>query len=131
MLGGEDLTFESAKYVDVKYEAIDESGAYIWHDNDNGDNAGQIAGSIVGILESTTSNPDSGNIARDFVGRGYIKVKLGDKEEIFYANYAGGDIENNTRSLTSVAQALKADTTKYNGLNDAAKALVDNWASKL
>ena len=134
LLGENDLTFglDSYKYVDVKYEAKNADSSYIWHDNDNGDNAGQIAGSIVGIKESgTTFSAENGNIARDFVGRGYVKVTLDGTTVITYADYASGDIANNTRSLASVAQALKDDTAKYDALDSDVKSLVDNWASKL
>ena len=134
LLGENDLTFglDSSKYVDVKYEAKNADSSYIWHDNDNGDNAGQIAGSIVGIKESGTKfSAENGNIARDFVGRGYVKVTLDGTTVITYASYASGDIANNTRSLASVAQALKDDTAKYNALDSDIKSLVDNWASKL
>ena len=130
LLGENDLTFDldSSNYVNVKYEAIGENGAYSWHK----DVAGQIAGSIVGIKESgTTFSAENGNIARDFVGRGYVKVTFGDETVITYASYASGDIANNTRSLASVAQALKDDTAKYDALDSDVKSLVDNWASKL
>ena len=134
LLGENELTLEldSAKYTKVLYEAFDESGAYAWHDNDNGYNAGQIAGSIVGIKESGTSfDQTNGNVARDFVGRGYVKVTKDGKTAITYADYANGDIANNTRSLAYVANALKNDTTKYSALDSAVKTLVEKWASKL
>ena len=127
LLGEDDLTFESSKYIDVKYEAI-EDGAYYWHK----DVEGQIAGSIVNIKESNTSfSTANGNIAREFVGRGYVKVTLNCRTEITYASYASGDIANNTRSLAYVANALKNDTAKYDALDNDTKSLVDNWASKL
>lgn len=134
LLGDDDLTFDLAesKYIDVKYEAT-ENGAYYWHN----DVEGQIAGSIVNLIESGTSfSEENGNIARGFVGRGYAKVTLGGKDTIIYADYAKGDdgvssIENNTRSLAYVADALKNDTVKYSMLDDNTKLLVDKWASKL
>lgn len=135
LLGNSDLTFDLAesKYINVKYEAVDAGGAYCWH---NGV-VGQIAGSIINIIESGTSFSDkNGNIARDFVGRGYIKVTLGGKTVTIYADYAKGNdgissIENNTRSLAFVANAFKNDTYKYNQLDDDKKLLVDKWASIL
>ena len=129
LLGNDDLTFDldESKYINVKYEAI-QNGAYYWHK----DVDGQIAGSIVNIKESNTSfSTANGNIARDFVGRGYVKVTLNGTTVITYADYAEGNIENNTRSLAYVAQALKDDTTKYNALDSDVKSLVNNWASKL
>lgn len=128
LLGKGDLTFESSKYIDVKYQATDESGAFIWHK----DVLGQIAGSIVNIKESNTSySPENGNVARDFVGRGYAKVTLVDKTVITYANYADSNIANNSRSLAFVAEALKKDTAKFGELGSDAKARVEEWASKL
>lgn len=129
VLGENDLTFalDSAKYINVLYEAMDD-GAYYWHK----DVDGQIAGSIVNILESNTSfSAQNGNVARDFVGRGYVKVTKDGKTVITYANYYDNDITNNTRSLAFVANALKNDTAKYNQHSDEIRALVDKWASKL
>ncbi|MGN0114209.1 MAG: hypothetical protein ACI396_02665, partial [Acutalibacteraceae bacterium] len=127
VLGEDDLTFGSSKYINVKYEAI-EDGAYYWHK----DVEGQIAGSIINIKESNTSySTANGNIARDFVGRGYVKVTLNGTTVITYADYAENDVANNTRSLAYVADALKNDTAKYDALADSTKVLVDNWASKL
>ena len=135
LLGENDLTFglDSSKYVDVKYEAKNADSSYIWHDNDNGDNAGQIAGSIVGIKESNTSySTENGNIAREFVGRGYIKVTLDGKTEITYASYASGAIANNTRSLASVADAYrKTENSGFDSQSNAIKDAVNKWANVL
>ena len=130
LLGDDDLTFDldESKYINVKYEATDDSGAYSWHNGENG----TIAGSIVNIKESgTTFSAENGNIARDYVGRGYVKVTLGGKTVITYADYADGDIANNTRSVAYVANALKNDTAVYSALDDEIKSRVEAWASKL
>ena len=65
------------------------------------------------------------------MGRGYVKVTKDGKTAITYADYANGDIANNTRSLAYVANALKNDTAKYSVLDSAVKTLVEKWASKL
>ena len=131
LLGGNDLTFglNSSEYVDVKYAATGENGAYSWHK----DVAGQIAGSIVGIKESNTSySTENGNIAREFVGRGYIKVTLDGKTEITYASYASGAIANNTRSLASVADAYrKTENSGFDSQSNAIKDAVNKWANVL
>ena len=122
LLGDGDLTFDldESSYINVKYEATDDNGAYSWRDGENG----MIAGSIINV------NEDS-NIAREYIGRGYVKVTLDGKTVISYAQYADGDIANNTRSIAYVANALKNDTAKYSVLDNEIKLRVDNWAAKL
>ena len=87
-----------------------------------------IVGSIVNIKETTVANPTSGNITRDFVGRGYVKVTYNDETVISYADYASGNIDNNTRSLAQVSFMLKNDPNQT-ALYNAHKADVDRWAS--
>ncbi len=87
-----------------------------------------IVGSIVNIKETTVANPTSGNIARDFVGRGYVKVTYNDETVISYADYASGNIDNNTRSLAQVSFLLKNDSNQT-ALYNAHKTDVDRWAS--
>ena len=87
-----------------------------------------IVGSIVNIKETTVANPTSGNITRDFVGRGYVKVTYNDETVISYADYASGNIDNNTRSLAQVSFLLKNDPNQT-ALYNAHKADVDRWAS--
>lgn len=52
--------------------------------------------SIIDILE--------GNIARQFVARGYVSYVVNGKTTYIMINYAGGDIANNTRSIYDVAK---------------------------
>ena len=115
LLDGADLTFglDASKYVDVPYKADE------WHLGVEG----QIAGSLVEIKDT--------NIAREFVGRAYVKVTKDGNTTTTYADYASNDVANNTRSLAYVADALKGDTENYDKLNDTIKALVDEWAAKL
>lgn len=110
------LTFDSEKYLNVEYLANE----YYTEDSFEG-----IVGSIAKIKETTESNPTSGNIAREFVGRGYVKVTLNGKTKI---NYATVD-SNFSRSLAYVANALKNDTDKYENLSSDSKILVNKWAS--
>ena len=115
LLDGADLTFglDASKYVDVPYKAEE------WHLGVEG----QIAGSLVTIMDE--------NIAREFIGRAYVKVTKDGNTKTTYADYASNDVINNTRSLAYVADALKGDTENYDKLNDTIKALVDEWAAKL
>ena len=129
LIGSEELTFDldKSKYVDVPYTAT-KDGCFEWHQ----DVDGQIAGSLLNIIETNSDfSVDNGNVARDFIGRGYVKVTIDGKTTITYAEYADGDIANNSRSLAYVANALKNDAANYEGLTDTQKELVDNWASKL
>ena len=107
-------------YVTVPYNHL--NGYY-----NEGDFTG-IVGSIVNIKETTVANPTSGNITRDFVGRGYVKVTYNDETVISYADYASGNIDNNTRSLAQVSFLLKNDSNQT-ALYNAHKTDVDRWAS--
>lgn len=118
-LDGQDLTFDvdntqKLKYVNVPYTAI---GNYY---AENGSN--YIVGSIVDIKES--------NINRAFVGRGYITIKYGDREKTIYADYADGDIVNNSRTIGYIAYKFKSDTEKYSALDDEKKSIVDYYAER-
>jgi len=99
-----DLTFALAEdnFVDVKYQSND----YYTE----GTEFSGIVGSIVNIKESTTANPNSGNIVRNFVARGYAKIT--DKSGaslVFYADYE----KHNGRSLGYVSQMLRNDTDEF------------------
>ena len=90
-----------------------------------------IVGSVEDIKESDTVwSTASGNITRAFVGRGYVKVTKDGKTVVSYAEYANGDIANNTRSLQYIANAYKSDvSSNYNEIGADIRALVDKWAS--
>lgn len=94
-----EFTHEDA-HVDVKYEATE-----YYAEN-------TIVGSIVNIKE--------GNIGRKFVGRGYVCVD---------GTYYYADLNDNSRSLKSISLAIKADTEKFNELDETNKQLVNKWAS--
>ena len=74
-------------------------------------------------------NPTSGNIAREFLGRGYITVKLGDYEKTVYAEYSDYNINNNSRSLAYISYKYKADNYNIDGIPSDCKNLVDGWAT--
>ncbi len=97
----DELTHElgEGKFADVKYE----SETY-YEDNNT------IVGSIVNIREK--------NIGREFIGRGYVCV-----DGVYY--YA--EMNNNSRSLKYIANALKSDANNVE-LYESFKTLVDAWA---
>lgn len=129
LLEDKELTFESGiKVIDVKYTAKDSDGNFIYYQD--GDT---FVGSISNIKEdNTTWSATSGNITREFVGRGYIKLTKDDETTILYANYTDDDINNHARSLQYIANAYKQDeTSNYSSLGDDFKVLVDKWASSV
>lgn len=104
-LGGEELTFDSPKYANLTV-----SGYF----NNNDD--GVIAASLTNIKEA--------NIARDFVGRGYVKIQKGDQTIIYYA-----DMNDNVRSLKTIAAAVCEDENFFPLLSDSQKVQVTAWAN--
>ena len=119
LLGNEDLThYASCKKADVFYNSE------IYYQDDN-----TFVGSIVNIKETTKENPTSGNIAREFLGRGYITVKLGDYEKTVYADYSDNNINNNSRSLAYISYEYKSNNYNDDEISYDYKNLVDRWAA--
>ncbi|MGN0173846.1 MAG: leucine-rich repeat protein, partial [Acutalibacteraceae bacterium] len=122
LLSDGELTFEKAtvyqpgmvtgeyQCVDVKYE----SSSYF-----------QDGNTFVG----TIANVRNDNAARDFVGRGYVKVTVNGTEKTFYAGYYDNDINNNSRSIGYLATSVKNDTDTYSALSDENKAIVNKYVS--
>ena len=78
-----------------------------------GDNEDQFVGSIANIKDY--------NIARDFVGRGYVKIG----DTYYYSE------SSSTRSLARVAYSFKTTANSgYDALEADMKANVDAWASE-
>lgn len=123
LLGGKELNFENAiayqsgmndgefQCVDVKYT----SSLYF-------ENGNTFVGSIVNISDE--------NLNRDFVGRGYIKITVGNIEKIFYADYAGGSSQNNTRNIIYLVNCIKNDDAYFNTLGYKYQYIVNEYASK-
>lgn len=125
IIDGKELNFdlESNEYVNVRFTADE-------YYTENGFEG--IVGSIVGIKETSTSwSTTSGNITRNFVGRGYVKVTKDGKTTISYAEYSNSDISENTRSLQFVANAFKNDSVKFGELTSDIQALVNGWAGSV
>ena len=105
-LVGEELTIadvSSGNAANVKYSVLE-----YWGDND------EFVGSIVSVKEY--------NIARDFAGRGYVKIG----DTYYYSEITS------IRSLARVAYAFKNTANSgYDALDSEFKELVDAWADKL
>lgn len=121
---GEELDYDdcnSGKAVKVQFTASD-----YYNGTSN-----VIAGSMTSIREQTTSNPTSGNIARNFVGRGYAIVTDSKGNKVYsYAEYFDYDVANNTRSVAYIAAMYKNDAnSSYPQLASSYAEVVDRWAS--
>ena len=129
LLDGTELTLDLAelatpKAVNVKYQARNEDGSVKYYTDENGFSG--IVGTIANIKESNTAySATSGNITRDFVARGYVKVTKGTDE---YVSYADVDLSQSGRSLKTVAAGI-IGTAFYEGLASDLKAKVDAWAN--
>ena len=97
-------------YVNVKYEADS-----LFTDKD-------FTGFVGSIVDIKTEN-----INKRFIGRGYVKIKIGDVEKTLYADYADSDIMNNKRSVAYIANALRNDAPAYNSFADY-KTIIDYYA---
>ena len=117
LLSNNALTFELevGKYADVKYT----TNEYYEESSFSG-----IVGSIVGIKESTTLSPATGNVLRDFVARGYAKITDSQNQTtIVYADYT----PSSARSLGYVAYMFR-ENNMNNDLYLSNQANVDRWA---
>ena len=109
-----ELTQKTEIKVDVPYTADE----YFTEDNFTG-----IVGSIIKILEKNTGfNKISGNIYRNFVGRGYVCV------DGFYSYATQND---NMRSINQVAADYKSSlsTSAFNALSETQKSNINRWIS--
>ena len=114
---GNELTFDLGigRFVDVQYVANE----YFSQGSFSG-----IVGSITNIKETTTSNPATGNILRDFVARGYAKITDSQNQTtIVYADYT----PSSARSLGYVAYMFRANNWN-NDIYLSNKTNVDRWA---
>lgn len=100
-------------YSDVKFESTD------WFIED--DFSGFV-GSIVDIKET--------NLNREYMGRGYATITIGDYRKTIYADYENLISDNNSRTICYIANCVKNDTAIYNALPDSYKLIVDDFTSK-
>ena len=118
LLNGEELTLDIPENnrLNVSYEIGLERNLWFEEGNFKG-----MVGSIANIKEK--------NMNRRFVGRGYVTVTLGDVTKTVYADYANGDVVNNTRTISFVANAFKNDDNSVD-LYEQYKDIVDEIAAK-
>ena len=123
LLSGDELTLEvdEEKRVDVPFTPGVTDG--IWFEE--GTFEGMV-GSIVNLR--TTTEEETGNENREFVGRGYITVTLGEITKTIYASYAGDDVANNTRTISYIANAIANDAGNVD-LYNTYKTTIDYFAS--
>jgi hypothetical protein len=67
-----------------------------------------------------------GNYARLFAGRGYMELTVNGEDIIVYTPF---DMEDNVRSIRSVAHKFQADTEEYNKVSATKKAVVEAYAA--
>ncbi len=99
----------TGKVINVTFDIDNKDGYY-------------TEGSFTGVVGSIAEIKD-GNIGRDFVARGYVKVTKDGETKIYYSS------TQTTRSLKTVAAAAKADTAYYNSLTAYFKSNIDAWAA--
>lgn len=123
LIGPEDLINETLDFDDLENGNALNVVAQNYYDNNC------IAGSIVRIKESSTAySASSGNITRNFVGRGYVIAEKDEEKCVFLADYESGNFNECSRSLKTVSKNLQTDQNQTN-LYNAFKTLVDKWAS--
>ncbi|MEE1023655.1 MAG: hypothetical protein U0L48_01190, partial [Acutalibacteraceae bacterium] len=121
LVGGYDLNHKNyqsgyiSAVMDVTYDLAE--GYY----TDDTTPDPSIVGSIVKIQDY--------NIARNFIGRGYVTVTVGDITKTVYADYADGDVANNTRNIQWIAQRIQNDPDVYPTLEDFKKEIVVKYAN--
>ena len=117
LLGETELTIETLVAAGIWHKDIVSTTGFI--DSISSSTSKGYWGSIVGIQEA--------NYEREFVGRGYVKITYADNSEFyFYADYNNGNINNNSRSVYSVAKAYYlSDDYKDYADNDVAESYID------
>ena len=110
---GEHLTVEDS----VAKVVYDHTKYNLW--NNSGTGFVGFVGSIVNLHSSNKHNAQTGNLARDFVARGYVLV-----DGVYYYSETTA-----TRNIASIADEYIADNNSDYELLDAdIKALVEKWA---
>jgi len=91
-------------------------------------------GSITNVRngETTTDNPSGvNNLAREFVGEGYIKYTGSGGTGYKMADYSGDLIANNTRSMAYIAQMAVADLKATNPADEKINLLQTKYIDKV
>ncbi len=123
----------ASTYGDINYETVfGKNSVYCWEtaaegkirilngvaklDLDYNDNYHSYNYSVLNILQE--------NLDKKFVAKGYVLCKKGEDEFFIFSDYAEGDIKNNERSVTSVAQ-------NYLGTTEEIKILKSEYLEKV
>ena len=106
-----ELTFESSSYLDVEYTAKNQDGSFKYYTEDGFTG---VVGSIVKIQEK--------NLARDFVGRGYVKLTKDGVTTIVYSNSVS------TRSAKFIATKIIAVEGWENNYTSEQADLIRKWS---
>ncbi len=124
LIGPEDLVGDTLDFEDVENgRAVDVVTHGFYNDSDC------IAGSIAKIKEKNTAySASTGNITRNFIGRGYAIAEKGDEKHVFLADYPNESMFECSRSLKTVSQALQIDEDQI-PLYNAYKEQVDKWVA--
>lgn len=104
----------------VTFEALTKNS--VWHKN-----VVSTTGFIDSIADATSQgywgsivSIQGANYNKQFIGRGYVKIVDGNDNELyFYADFAEGDIDNNSRSVYSVAKSFYSDSANYTAYADS------------
>lgn len=95
LLGNRDLTFDNVSIFTPEKQNNSFDALNVEYNSNEYFEKNTFVGSI--------SKVKSYNIDREFVGRGYIKVLINNREKVFYADFADNDIRNNTRAIRQIA----------------------------
>ena len=110
---GEQLTVED----DVAKVVYDHTKYNLW--NNSGTGFVGFVGSIANLQSSNKYNAQTGNLARDFVARGYVLV-----DGVYYYSETTA-----TRNIASIAdEYIRDDKGGYDSLDANIKEIVDRWA---
>ena len=99
LLLGKELTFDNVSIYTSGKQTDSFDALNVEYTSDKYFEENTFVGSI--------SKVKSYNIDREFIGRGYVKVLINNKERVFYADFADNNVENNTRTIRNIAIASR------------------------
>ena len=99
LLLGKELTFDNVSIYTSGKQTNSFDALNVEYTSDKYFEENTFVGSI--------SKVKSYNIDREFIGRGYVKLLINNKERVFYADFADNNVENNTRTIRNIAIASR------------------------
>ena len=110
LIGDNSVTFEALTKNNVWYKNVVSTTGFI--DSIADETSQGYWGSIVDIQKA--------NYNKQFIGRGYVKIKDGNDNELyFYADFTDGKVDNNSRSIYSVSKSFYSDSANYTAYVDS------------